>query len=41
MEEYRLCVFGIKCTCRRDKNWFALYSSNLSWVPCYISPRWI
>jgi len=36
-----ICVFGIKHTCRRDRNWFALHSSNLSWVPYYISPRWI
>jgi len=36
-----ICVFGIKRTYRRDRNWFALHSSNLSWVPYYISPRWI
>jgi len=36
-----ICVFGIKRTCRRDRNWFALHSSNLSWVSYYISPWWI
>ena len=36
-----ICVFGIKRTCKRDRNWFALRSSNLSWVPYCISPRWI
>jgi len=33
-----ICVFGIKRTCRRDRTWFALHSSNLSWVSYNISP---
>jgi len=35
------CVFGIKRTCRRERNWFELHSSNLSWVAYCIFPRWI
>jgi len=33
-------VFGIKRICRRGRNWFPLDSSNLSWEPSYILPRW-
>jgi len=36
-----ICVFSIKRICRRGRNLFALHSSNLSWAPYYISPRWI
>ena len=32
------CFSGIKRNCRRDRNWFVLHSSNLSWAPYYISP---
>ena len=34
-------VFGIKRIFRRGRNWFPLDSSNLSWAPDCISPRWI
>ena len=36
-----ICFFGIKRICRRGRNWYPLHSSNLSWAPNYISPRWI
>ena len=36
-----ICVFGIRRTCRRGRNWFGLHLSNLSWAAYYISPRWI
>jgi len=34
-------VFGIKRIFSRGRNWFPLDSSNLSWAPDCISPRWI
>jgi len=36
-----ICVSGIKRICRRDRNWYALHSSNLAGAPYDISPRWI
>ena len=42
IENGRISAFlALKRTCRRDRNWFALHPSNLSWIPYYISPRWI